>query len=617
MATYLAEDTDLSSVANAIRSITGISGSLTFPSAFVSAINGINVITPEMMTSMKNQKHVYEDITTQEAFEQAIMLNDLPTEKNEEFSSSTYLIFVTKPTGTTRKYVYSYTIYFSSKSITIANADNFFIYSLSSSIHGAGFYKDENGDFYLSGTWKGINTTLTSTTASITGHIYYKYYQKVSANYWQKDTFTWARNISNTTIKLSGSGTVPSFNSAETDTYWKAVPFQNIIFDSNITDMGSYAFAYCDNLKSVSLSTCSTIYQGAFLGCSSLTSISFPNCTTIESEAFTSCAITTASFSQCLTISAQCFENCSSLTTIYFPVCTKIDSLAFGSCKKLTAASFPECSYIGPSAFRYCSSLANLSFPKCTSIGESAFYGVQGLTTVNFPLCEYIGSGAFIYHHSTTTISFPVCISIGNSAFQENGSLTIADFPECLSVGASAFQWCYSLTTANFPKCTYVGAAAFAGCSSLTTINFASCTKVNWSTFASCTNLTTADFPVCSYIDTSGFCNCSELQTISFPLCSIINTYAFVSCKKLASASFPMCSSIGNYAFSNCRSLSALYLMSTSAVSLTGTSVFHNTPMSLSTLIGTFGSIYVPASLLDTYKTKAYWSVYSNRLVGV
>lgn len=48
-----------------------------------------------------------------------------------------------------------------------------------------------------------------------------------------------------------------------------------------------------------------------------------------------------------------------------------------------------------------------------------------------------------------------------------------------------------------------------------------------------------------------------------------------------------------------------------------GTNIFAYTPMSSSSYLGYFGSIYVPASLLASYKTATYWSQYSSRMVGI
>ena len=37
----------------------------------------------------------------------------------------------------------------------------------------------------------------------------------------------------------------------------------------------------------------------------------------------------------------------------------------------------------------------------------------------------------------------------------------------------------------------------------------------------------------------------------------------------------------------------------------------------VSSVSGVYASIYVPASMLDTYKTSTYWSDIADRLVGV
>jgi len=54
-----------------------------------------------------------------------------------------------------------------------------------------------------------------------------------------------------------------------------------------------------------------------------------------------------------------------------------------------------------------------------------------------------------------------------------------------------------------------------------------------------------------------------------------------------------------------------------SSIPSVGTTIFSNTPIHLSTYLGYFGSIYVPASLLASYKTATNWATYSNRMVGI
>jgi hypothetical protein len=57
--------------------------------------------------------------------------------------------------------------------------------------------------------------------------------------------------------------------------------------------------------------------------------------------------------------------------------------------------------------------------------------------------------------------------------------------------------------------------------------------------------------------------------------------------------------------------------MNSSVCVLSDRYAFGGTPLSSSSLTGTFGSIYVPASLYNAYKTAANWSFYSARFVSV
>jgi hypothetical protein len=60
----------------------------------------------------------------------------------------------------------------------------------------------------------------------------------------------------------------------------------------------------------------------------------------------------------------------------------------------------------------------------------------------------------------------------------------------------------------------------------------------------------------------------------------------------------------------------SLYLLGSSYVTMPERALLY-TPMSNSTYTGSFGTIYVPSSMLASYKTRAGFSVYSDRIVGV
>ena len=106
----------------------------------------------------------------------------------------------------------------------------------------------------------------------------------------------------------------------------------------------------------------------------------------------------------------------------------------------------------------------------------------------------------------------------------------------------------------------------------------------------------------------SGAYTNSEVSTVRY--------YAFWGCSALTAVSFPECTYIGSYTFHNCRSLLSLYLAGHSVAQLDNASAFTGTPMSKS-VSGTYGSIFVPASLYSDYIIANNWSVYSSRFVSV
>ena len=146
-----------------------------------------------------------------------------------------------------------------------------------------------------------------------------------------------------------------------------------------------------------------------------------------------------------------------------------------------------------------------------------------------------------------------------------------------------------------------------------------SMSKIGVNAFAYCSSLTTASFPATTSIGGSAFVNCSSLTTASFPAATSIGTYAFASCFSLAIARFPSADFIGIGAFSKCYKLLSLYLTGSTVVRLGNDNAFNSTPISGYTTStgGVYGSIFVPASLYDSYISAANWSVYSSRFVSV
>ena len=221
-----------------------------------------------------------------------------------------------------------------------------------------------------------------------------------------------------------------------------------------------------------------------------------------------------------------------------------------------------------------------------------------------------IGSCAFAYANLTTA-SFPICTVIYGSAFKQCSNLTTANFPVCTSIGTSAFYRCYKLTTVSFPKCTSIYSYAFFQCSQLTTVNFPACTSIYSNAFSQCSSLTTAVFPKCTRISEYAFYSCSRLITISFPVCTLVGTSAFYSCPQLTTVNFPACTSIYSNAFNKCSNLTTIYLMASTVCKLSNSNAFGNAGITSTT-----GSIFVPTSLVASYKAATNWTYFSNRIFG-
>ncbi len=187
------------------------------------------------------------------------------------------------------------------------------------------------------------------------------------------------------------------------------------------------------------------------------------------------------------------------------------------------------------------------------------------------------------------------------------------------TIGVYAYYSCPALTTASFPAATVLSNSAFNKCSSLTTVNFPAATTIGSYAFVSCYALTTVNFPAATVINNFAFNECTKLTTASFPAATTIGANIFTACTKLTTASFPAATIIGSYAFRNCYHLTSLYLTGGSMAELVHVNAFSSTPISGYTAStgGVYGSIFVPASLYDSYISASNWSYYSERFVSV
>ena len=190
--------------------------------------------------------------------------------------------------------------------------------------------------------------------------------------------------------------------------------------------------------------------------------------------------------------------------------------------------------------------------------------------------------------------------SIKNYAFYED-NITSVNFANCQEVGEYAFALSLNLKTANFPACTCIYEGAFDECMNLANINL----------------------PVCTSIGGNTFCY-AAFESIILPTCKNIGPFAFLQCVNLSSVQLGS-SNIDNdndygicdSAFAYCPNLTNVTLYYPFVIRLNDPSVFEGTPIAASDLTGSFGSIYVPASLVDEYKSAENWSEYADRITAI
>lgn len=271
---------------------------------------------------------------------------------------------------------------------------------------------------------------------------------------------------------------------------------------------------------------------------------------------------------------------------------------------------------LGTGKFAF-TNVVSVNFPACETVWSSAFYSCTSLEKVNLSQCTRVFHNAFVGCYNLSSVNLSKCNSLSTKAFSGCIAITSMNLPVCEYVMDSAFSGCVSLSSVSLPQCKTVRSSAFYSCSKLSKISLPNCSNVSGYAFYDCSSLSSVSLPACTSLGESAFYYCSKLASISLPKCPQIKSYAFASCKILSTVTLPVCTSISNYAFQYCSSLTKLVLNYSSVVTLGGSSAFRYTPMSVSTYTGSFGSIYVPASLVDSYKAATNWATYAARITAI
>lgn len=357
-------------------------------------------------------------------------------------------------------------------------------------------------------------------------------------------------------------------------------------------------FKNCLSLSQVELNSCFYVGRDAFGGCSGLQTVSLPGCSVLKESAFCSC---------------------NSLTNVFLPMCTAIESFAFENCPSLSTITLNNCRTIGTQAFYSCLALSAINASLCSTLGNGAFIGCNSLQQVSFDNLKVVGSGAFSNCRSlTTVIGADSITTISDFGFCNCSLFSQTSFPLVEQIGSSAFCSCV-MSEFIAPQAQFVGGYCFRDCGNLQKVSLPACKSLYAYTFAGCSMLTSCYLPSCEEAY-KAFYQARSLENCVLTTCRILGNECFYGCSALPKIELPACARLsGSSVFQNCTSLSQLIFgTSRTAVGfLSYTNTFVGTPMSDSSYLGYYGSIYVPDSLVESYKSATNWVTYADRITGI
>ena len=300
MADYRVTDTQLSSIANAIRTKGGTSASLVFPSGFVSAVE--NIPTGVLISKTISQNGSYRATDDNADGYSDVIVN---------VSGGSSPILISKSISQNGTY---------NPSDDNADAYSQVVVNVSGGGGGEGLPA-----FILDG---GSGVLSTSVLSKIREYGMFLH-------------------SSVTSVSLDNVGTIGS------NAFAYCIKLKNVDC-SNCLTIGASAFLQCTSLSSISFPTCQNINEYAFSSCTSLGTISFPQCVSIGNGAFASCRnVYQIILPNCESIGDSCFRSCVKVSQVYTPKCKRIGSRAFGDCSKFESMyiSTSNCVLVNSNAF--------------------------------------------------------------------------------------------------------------------------------------------------------------------------------------------------------------------------------------------------------------------------
>lgn len=374
MADYLVTDTELTSIANAIRTKGGTSASLAFPSDFISAIGAIQT----------------EPVDVEE---KAVNFYDYDGTRLYSYSASDFASLSAMPSNPTHTGLTA-----QGWNWTLANAKTYV--SNIGSLNIGQMYTTSDGKtrvyiYLLKGRTSPMlgccpNGSVDVDWGDGTAHDTLTGTSLTTVKWTPTHNYAAAGDY---VIKLTVTGSMALYGSYTNDMYSGLIRYTSgqdkrnecygnavwkVEIGNGVTSIGNYAFYYSNALESITIpNSVTSIETYAFSNCTGLTSITIPNSvTSISANMFMSAGhlVSIMIPNSVTTIGTNAFQNARFLSAMTIPsgVTVLNKGTHYGNAR-LTSATIPSnITSIGATAFQYCSGLTELHFKRATPPTASA-----------------------------------------------------------------------------------------------------------------------------------------------------------------------------------------------------------------------------------------------------